>query len=121
MSRTVRGLVNHLQLNRSSSISICSSHIRCSLVHHVTAKPIPRIISATLPRLFSAATSLSNIHDNITPHIGIPSQTSTDSDDMPDAVYDTKTLKESNAKTFKSLGSKLQAPFLDALNDMGYE
>ncbi|KAF2424512.1 P-loop containing nucleoside triphosphate hydrolase protein [Tothia fuscella] len=40
---------------------------------------------------------------------------------MSDAVYDTKTLKESNAKTFNSLGNKLQAPFLEALNDMGYE
>jgi hypothetical protein len=41
--------------------------------------------------------------------------------EMSEAVYDSKTLKESNAKTFKSLGSKLQPQLLDALNDMGYE
>jgi hypothetical protein len=45
----------------------------------------------------------------------------TNSEIMSEAVYDSKTLKESNAKTFKSLGSKLQEPFLNALNDMGYE
>jgi hypothetical protein len=48
-------------------------------------------------------------------------QRSADSEIMSEAVYDSKTLKESNAKTFKSLGSKLQEPLLNALNDMGYE
>ncbi|KAF2094399.1 P-loop containing nucleoside triphosphate hydrolase protein [Rhizodiscina lignyota] len=40
---------------------------------------------------------------------------------MSEAVYDTKTLKESRAPTFQSLGGKLQAPLLHALDDMGYE
>ena len=36
-------------------------------------------------------------------------------------VYNTESLKEAHAQTFKSLGNKLQAPFLKALDNMGYE
>lgn len=40
---------------------------------------------------------------------------------MSEAVYDSKSLSESQAPTFRSLGSRLQVPFLRALDDMGYE
>lgn len=38
-----------------------------------------------------------------------------------DAVYSTESLKESHAQPYKSMAGKLQAPFLEALDDMGYE
>jgi ATP-dependent RNA helicase MSS116 len=36
-------------------------------------------------------------------------------------VYKADNLKEAHAQTFKSLGNMLQAPFLKALDNMGYE
>lgn len=36
-------------------------------------------------------------------------------------IYNAENLREAHAHTFKSLGNKLQAPFLKALDNMGYE
>ena len=36
-------------------------------------------------------------------------------------IYNAENLKEAHAQTFKSLGNKLRAPFLKALDNMGYE
>ena len=36
-------------------------------------------------------------------------------------VYNAESLREAHAQTFKSLGNKLRAPFLKALDNMGYE
>jgi hypothetical protein len=67
----------------------------------------------------STSLNLNSLQNNNNFHL--QHQRPADSETMSEAVYDSKTLKESNAKTFKSLGSKLQEPLLNALNDMGYE
>jgi hypothetical protein len=107
MKRLITALVTK-QIHRAGS-PFSSLHLKISRKgSNVTAKAY-----------FSAATA--PLNSLLLPSTQLQSQQPTDTEIMSEAVYNSKTLKESNAKTFQSLGSKLQKPLLDALNDMGYE
>lgn len=40
---------------------------------------------------------------------------------MPEAVYSTASLRESNAQTFQSMAGKLDSSLLHGLDSMGYQ
>ena len=70
-------------------------------------------------------------HQHLTTPLSIPPSLHPPSHDTLDTsqqimaglppVYNAESLREAHAQTFKSLGNKLRAPFLKALDNMGYE